>query len=172
MIHKIGERLSTYRKERKMSQEEMAAILNVSRQTISKWENGETLPDMYNAVAFAKMFRVSLDELILGASSRYGGTSYFSQIKEERKKTNMWAIIIGSIGSTTFATSMILLRALDASNRTAGITMACVIPVLFTCWVYAIWGFIKVSRLNDELEYLERQELINIQVGNTVKQES
>ncbi len=171
MIHKVGQRLCAYRKERNMSQEEMAAILNVSRQTISKWENGETLPDIYNAVAFAKMFRITLDELILGANSRYRGSSYYSQVKEERKKTNMWAIIIGSIGSTSFVVSLTLLRALDVSNRVAGITYACIIPFLFSCWVYAILGLIKTSRLNEEIKYLEKQEIINLQLGNTTKQD-
>ena len=37
MIHKVGSRISSLRKERNMSQEELATIVSVSRQTISKW---------------------------------------------------------------------------------------------------------------------------------------
>ena len=67
MIHKVGSRISSLRKERNMSQEELATLVNVSRQTISKWETGDSLPDVYNAVALANLFHVSLDSLILGS---------------------------------------------------------------------------------------------------------
>jgi len=86
MIHKVGERISSYRKNRNMSQEELATVLNVSRQTISKWETGDTLPDVFNVVALAKIFHVSLDVLILGAHSKLGGPSYITDVKEKRQK--------------------------------------------------------------------------------------
>ena len=162
MIHKVGSRISSLRKERNMSQEELASLLTVSRQTISKWETGDTLPDVYNAVAIAKMFHVSLDVLILGANSKLGGQSYLTELKEKRQKTNLWAIIVGATGSTIFATSMILLRALEVSDTNTGITMAIVMPVLMLCWGYAIWGFIKVSRVNTEIKYLEQIEFANL----------
>lgn len=169
MMHKIGERISSYRKERNMSQEELAALLNVSRQTISKWETGDTLPDVYNAVALAKMFHVSLDVLILGAKSTSGGTSYIPELKEKRHNTNLWAFIVGATGSATFAITNILLKALTVSGNTVLITMLVLTPVLFICWGYAIWGFIKVSRLNHEIKYLEQIELENIRSNMITK---
>lgn len=168
-MHKIGERIVSYRKQRNMSQEELATVLNVSRQTISKWETGDTLPDVYNAVALANLFNVSLDVLILGVNSKYSGSSYVSQLKENRRNINLKAIIIGSFGSTIFAVSMILLKALEVSDRNVGIIMACVLPVLMLCWGFAIWGFIKVGRINDEIKYLERLEMTKIQFNNNDK---
>ena len=50
----------------KMSQEEVAEKLNVSRQTISKWENGAANPDMYNLQAISALFGVSIDYLVTG----------------------------------------------------------------------------------------------------------
>lgn len=164
MIHKIGERICSYRKNRNMSQEELATLLNVSRQTISKWETGETLPDVYNSVAIAKMFHVSLDVLVLGTHGKISGPSYLSDVKEKRHKTNFWAIVVGSTGSTLFATSLILLRALDVSASNVGIVMAIIMPVLMICWGYAIWGFIKTSRLSTEVKYLEQIEFTNLLV--------
>ena len=162
MMYKVGERISSLRRERNMSQEELATILNVSRQTISKWETGETLPDVYNAVAIAKLFHVSLDVLILGANNSSGESSYMSELKTKRHNTNLWAIIIGAIGSTSLVVASILLKTLDATRTQVGITMAFVVPLLMFCWGYAIWGFIKVARIQNEIKYLEKIEMMNL----------
>lgn len=53
------------RKQKGFSQEELANRLNVSRQTVSKWEVGESTPDMEKLVAISDLFGVSLDELVL-----------------------------------------------------------------------------------------------------------
>ena len=60
----IAEKLKQLRLESGMSQDKLAEHLLVSRQAISKWENGETLPDMENMIALAKLYGVSLDELV------------------------------------------------------------------------------------------------------------
>ncbi len=52
------------RKKCGLSQEEVAEKLGVSRQTVSKWETGETLPDIRQAKRMAHMYNLSLDELI------------------------------------------------------------------------------------------------------------
>ncbi len=60
----IANRLAELRKEHGYSQEELAAELGVSRQAISKWECGESSPDTDNLIALAKVYNVSLDELL------------------------------------------------------------------------------------------------------------
>lgn len=57
-------KLINMRKQKGMSQEFLADKLYVSRQTISKWELGETTPDLENLVALARFFEISLDELV------------------------------------------------------------------------------------------------------------
>lgn len=52
------------RKKAGLSQETVAEKLGVSRQTISKWETAETVPDIYEAKKLAKLYNLSLDELI------------------------------------------------------------------------------------------------------------
>lgn len=52
------------RKMKHMSQEELAELLGVSRQTLSKWETGESLPDIEKSKQLAKIFEVSLDDLV------------------------------------------------------------------------------------------------------------
>lgn len=60
----FNNKLYELRKKRGYSQEELANRLNVSRQTISKWEVGESAPDMEKLVAISDLFEVSLDELV------------------------------------------------------------------------------------------------------------
>ena len=61
MLH---ENLRLKRKERGLSQEELASRLHVVRQTISKWETNETIPDLRQSKKMAMIYGISLDELI------------------------------------------------------------------------------------------------------------
>lgn len=60
----LGSNLFNARKKNGLSQEEVAAKLGVSRQTISKWELDETIPDIYQSKKLAVLYHLSLDELI------------------------------------------------------------------------------------------------------------
>lgn len=60
----LGNHLFDARKKCGFSQEEVAEKLGVSRQTISKWETGETLPDIRQAKRLSGLYRLTLDELI------------------------------------------------------------------------------------------------------------
>ena len=60
----IGEKIQRCRKGQKMSQEELAGKLGVSRQAVSKWELNESIPDTENVIELGKIFGVSLDYLL------------------------------------------------------------------------------------------------------------
>lgn len=60
----FGENLMRSRKKSGLSQEEVAAKLGVSRQTVSKWELGETLPDIQQAKKLSTLYHITLDELV------------------------------------------------------------------------------------------------------------
>ncbi len=68
----IGEKLQYYRKKEKMSQEELGGKLLVSRQTISLWETGQTLPTLDNLIKLKEIFKVSIDELLCEANEDTG----------------------------------------------------------------------------------------------------
>lgn len=61
----FNNKLYELRKQKGFSQEELASRLNVSRQTVSKWEVGDSTPDMEKLVAISDLFGISLDELVL-----------------------------------------------------------------------------------------------------------
>ncbi len=60
----LGNNLFQARKKVGLSQETVAEKLGVSRQTVSKWETDETVPDIYQAKKLAKLYNLTLDELI------------------------------------------------------------------------------------------------------------
>ena len=60
----LGKRLYELRKKNGLSQEEFASRLGVSRQAVSKWECGESLPDTDNLITISRMYGISLDELV------------------------------------------------------------------------------------------------------------
>ena len=60
----LGNSLYSARKSKGLTQEEVAEKLGVSRQTISKWELDETLPDIRQAKSLAQLYRTTLDDLI------------------------------------------------------------------------------------------------------------
>jgi len=62
----LGERLKLLREKEGYSQEELATILNLKRQSISKWEVGGGYPDIENLIKLSELYEVSLDELIKG----------------------------------------------------------------------------------------------------------
>lgn len=62
----FGAQMKKLRTSRGLTQEQVAQKLNVSRQTISSWENNRNLPDLEMVVLIARIFNISLDNLILG----------------------------------------------------------------------------------------------------------
>ncbi len=60
----LGKNISELRKKSGMSQEELAYELDVARQTISKWESGDTVPDIYQTIKLSNIFEIDINELI------------------------------------------------------------------------------------------------------------
>ena len=66
---KIGEQIKQIRKRHNISQDDLAEQLAVSRQAVSKWERGVSLPDIENLMYISNLYNVSLDELIKNDNS-------------------------------------------------------------------------------------------------------
>ncbi len=60
----LGKKIKQLRKLSGMTQEQLAEKLNVSRQALSKWENGTSMPDIESVVRISTLFQISLDELL------------------------------------------------------------------------------------------------------------
>lgn len=62
----LGKQIKMHRQEARLSQEELANRVYVSRQTISNWENDKSYPDVNSLVLLSEIFQISLDKLIKG----------------------------------------------------------------------------------------------------------
>lgn len=67
----FNDNLNKYRKQKGLSQEELAFRLGVSRQSVSKWESGQSTPELERIIEIADLFGISLDELIGHESNDY-----------------------------------------------------------------------------------------------------
>lgn len=82
---KFEEKLINLRKQKILSQEELAEKLNVTRQTISKWELGQTKPDIDKIKEISNLFEVSVEELINDESDIQKESAEQIKPKKERK---------------------------------------------------------------------------------------
>ena len=84
----IGDNIRKYRKANNMSQDELAEKLDVTRQSISLWENGQTQPSLEYIVTLAKFFGVSTDDLLSdSAAGKSESEQSFAAAKPKKKKT-------------------------------------------------------------------------------------
>lgn len=81
----LGERLYEMRKAKGLSQENVADILGVTRQTVSKWETNQTTPDFDKILPLCKLYEITTDELLTGEKSTANNVSSSSAQKEEQQ---------------------------------------------------------------------------------------
>ena len=119
----LGQRISRYRKELHISQEELGARLGVSRQAVSKWETDLSAPDMNNLLALAREFGVSLAELAETPEEPVPDAAYVEKpptppfnFPHRRKSRLLW-IILG-----IFILLILIMLLLSASKPSEPVT--------------------------------------------------
>lgn len=94
----IGEKIKRIRKMAGMTQEELAEKMNVSRQTISKWEKENSSPDLESAIALCELFEISLDDLMKGGQSvKEEKISLQDMIKINRRNQKQTILLISGL---------------------------------------------------------------------------
>ena len=95
----FGKQIKKIRTDRGLTQEQMAGMLNVSRQAISTWENNKKLPDLELIILMSRVFSMTLDELILGGNEMNNMTAKLIQDGSEgrRDRFNFMTTLIGAI---------------------------------------------------------------------------
>ena len=104
---KLGKRIAEIRKEHKLTQEGLAEICSVTRQTISNWENGKSYPDLETLVLISDTFDVSLDVMLKG------DRKMVSEITKEQKQGRYYRIkmvIAVIIGAAIFLAAILILQ--------------------------------------------------------------
>lgn len=116
---KFNEKLVMLRKQNNLSQEQLAEQLNVARQTVSKWELGETTPEMDKLIKMSEIFKISLDELM--KEETQGETVNDPNNTNSQKLAGMTIKILKGIGIFFIIVIMyiiLIVAGLVAFNRT------------------------------------------------------
>lgn len=93
MNETIAERLFLLRKQRGLSQEELADLTEVSRQAVSKWERGEAVPDIDKLVKLSEIYGVSIDSIVKGNAEESEEDDFFRPLTEEAAKSEPFSEI-------------------------------------------------------------------------------
>lgn len=91
----FSEKLQTLRKEKGLSQEQLAELLNVSRQSVSKWECGQTYPETDKLIILSDLFEITLDDLI--KDKNVGCTPAVNYEYKDDDENEDWLIIGGGV---------------------------------------------------------------------------
>ncbi len=138
---KLGQRLLELRKSKQLSQEEVAEILNVSRQTISKWETDQSTPDFDKIVPICDLYGITPNELLSGEKEQINdvNNSYDNtEIKKKRasgigKGVLLYFVAIGWIMVSIPVLMMNPVLASAIFLLICGIATYCII---YTCIIY------------------------------------
>ena len=141
----FGEKLQALRKSRGWTQEQLAEQIHISRQTLSKWEQGSVLPDTEYVLSVSRLFQVSTDYLLRDEYDQP------EQLQEKASKGVrgdfswlLW-VLTGSLGAGTGLLGLVTLGILSA-----------VFPAVYTVspagveWVRVytgLWGFLKTNHV-------------------------
>lgn len=124
----IAEKIKELRKDISMTQEDLAEKLNVSRQTISKWETSVTIPDADNIVAISKLFNITTDELL----------DYRVETVQKKKQfiMDMAVLLFGIIGFIVFAI-LLMTNQIDETSSVITINGYGIAAILFLILIIA-----------------------------------
>lgn len=138
---KFDENLRNLRKEKDYSQEYLAIKLDVTRQTISKWENGSAMPDLKKLVELAEFFEISMDDLLglENVSSEKTESSNKENIKNANEYTNQ---LVERISESQYASKY-------KGLKTAFIIIS---VILFISFIINIYSFNDIKNRISNME--------------------
>lgn len=139
ILCKSENKSSTIVKRKNLSQDELAEIIFVSRQSISNWERGATYTDIQNLLLLSKVFEVSLDKLVKGDLETMKQIIHDQEFMRYQKDEVVFSLLL--IGSPIISTLLILY--LDGY----GIAISCLILAVAIFYALRIEKFKKKHNL-------------------------
>ena len=136
----IEERIQDLRKKKGLSQEQFADILGVSRQAVSKWEMGQSLPEVEKLIAMSQLFEVTVDYILKG-----GDASPVTNEKEKRREASrkIGSQIISAVAAMLSAIGVIaavgqLNDGMSTMDIYGGLVLVCVgVMIHLVGWILA-----------------------------------
>ena len=123
-----AENIKKLRKDNNMTQEDLSEKLNVSRQTISKWETNVVIPDADNIVSICKLFNITTDELL----------DYKVESVQKKRQfiIDMGVLLFGIIGFIVFAI-LLMTNQIDETSSVITINAYGIVAIIFLLLVIA-----------------------------------
>ena len=147
----IGERLLKLRKERNLSQEELANVLDVSRQTISKWETDQSVPDFDKIIPLCNYFGITSDELLTGNEN-------IKEAKKENFKSNFARNIAIGVALYILSIVAIVLCAAQFNQPIIGVCIFFILVAIATGLL--IYNGVYYSKESDEKKEVKENSLM------------
>ncbi len=159
---KIGGFLKELRKEKDLTQEQLAEILNVSGRSVSRWETGSNMPDISLLVELAEYYGVSIPEIIYGErksetmneevkETALSLSDYAEEINKRIKMRLFWLTVAALIGMIAFVA--IEAMGLDTPNSvyehiaSGGLGLCFGMLIVIAMYLSGVLGKIKARRL-------------------------
>lgn len=153
MFMTLGERICEQRTARSLSQTDLADALEVSRQSVSKWETDASVPELDKLVKICELFGVSMDALVRGEESpqEEGGQTVYIQAKSPLTVRTVIGLMLVFFGLVIFSAALLFVRAsLDSCLFYSVPFLLCGAlclrckkhPVLACCW--GLWGLMTL----------------------------
>ncbi len=133
----FSDNLRTLRSNKRLTQEELAELLDVSRQAVSKWESGNGYPEMDTLIKLSELFDVSLDKLVKTQFIKDLSTSNDKNPKDDNRKK---LIILAAFSFIIFATTM------SSNNDTGWIILISLVS--FITFQMLVFHVVKNTRSN------------------------
>jgi len=152
---KFGENLYNLRKKEKISQEKLAEKVGVSRQSVSKWENGESYPEMNRILELCKIFHCQLNELVNDKILDFDSLdedikmSVVKLKKEEQKKMKG------------------LSKALEVIAKIGRIICCVALPIVILVMIFALYFINNIDVKDNELIWKDSNEKIELTDENS-----
>lgn len=142
----LGDKLLELRKKKGLSQEEVAFELNVTRQTISKWETNQTTPDFDKIAPLCKLYEISTDELLTGKKTEVVNND------NENKKSNALILSISIFLYFLAVVLLIFTETVLKFNDGISVSIFLIICAIATCLII----YNSVSKGNSEQKKEEK----------------
>lgn len=145
----LSERIYQFRRKSGLSQEQLAEKIGVSRQAISKWESGTSMPEFQKLLALSECFHITLDELVKdrGAEERTEETRSTPKEAKGPKKAGICLCLAGAICLTLSGLMMVISPgAAEQLNTASTITLNGSGVLIALCVLLMVTGAVLILR--------------------------
>ena len=147
----LSDKLIALRKNAGMSQEELAEKLDVSRQAISRWENGSAKPDADHLLQIGKLFGVTVDYLL---NEAYESDNDLPKVKEQNHILHTNLTLIAIIAQVSFLNAAI--KPFEASGSMSSTELLIKLGPLLAC---SIWMAYNLRYEKDAVQYKKNTKI-------------